>query len=247
MRRRFRNLLILTLLVIPVAFVSLSYLEDIAETNSQGETGGVVSLVTNLPRNAIALASDAGYAGIFMLMLMEAAALPVPSEIILPFAGYLVYRGNLEFFAVLFVATLAALLGSFVDYYLGLKLGRGLLTNRSRIPFVDAKHLRRAEAWFDRYGPLAVALFRLVPAGRVLISFPAGVYRMSRFRFGVYTLAGCLPWNVTLIYLGWWLGSSWNAVVEAFRYINLIAYGLLILFVAWVSWKLIPRKQASVK
>lgn len=243
MRRWARNLLIVALLVLPVVIVSLSYLEDIAETNGQRGTEGVVSLVTNLPKNAIALASQAGYVGIFMLMLMEAAALPIPSEIILPFAGYLVYQGNLEFFAVLFVATLAALLGSFVDYYLGLKLGRRLLTSKSRIPFVEVEHLRRVEAWFDRFGPIAVAAFRLVPGARVLISFPAGVYRMNRLRFGLYTLAGCLPWNITLIYLGWWLGSSWSAVVEAFRYINLVAYGLLILFLAWMGWRLIPRKK----
>jgi membrane protein DedA with SNARE-associated domain len=247
MRRWFRTILIVSLLVIPVVIVALSYLEDLAETNGQIEPAGLLLLITNLPRNAISLASEAGYVGIFILMLMEAAALPIPSEIILPFAGYLVYRGNLEFFAVLSVATIAALLGSFVDYYLGLKLGRRLLTNQSRIPFVSAGHLRNAETWFDRYGPIAVALFRLVPAARVLISFPAGVYRMSRFRFGLYTLAGCLPWNLTLIYLGWWLGSSWNSVVEAFRYINLVAYGLLVLLVAWIGWKLAVKRKTSMQ
>jgi membrane protein DedA with SNARE-associated domain len=247
MRRWFRTFLIVSLLVIPVVIVALSYLEDLAETGGQIETAGLLLLITNLPRNAISLASEAGYVGIFVLMLMEAAALPIPSEIILPFAGYLVYRGDLEFFAVLCVATVAALLGSFVDYYLGLKLGRRLLTNQSRIPFVGLGHLRNAETWFERYGPIAVAVFRLVPAARVLISFPAGVYRMSRFRFGLYTLAGCLPWNLTLIYLGWWLGSSWSSVVEAFRYINLVAYGLLILLVAWIGWKLAVKRRSTIQ
>jgi membrane protein DedA with SNARE-associated domain len=176
-------------------------------------------------------------------MLMEAAALPVPSEIILPFAGYLIYQGNLEFFAVVFIATLAALIGSFVDYYLGLKLGRRLLTNRLRIPFAGADHLRKAESWFSKHGPIAVALFRLVPAARVLISFPAGFYRMNRVRFGLYTLVGCLPWNIALICLGWWLGSSWNMVVEAFRYINLLAYGLLFGIIAWIGWRVVPRRS----
>lgn len=244
LRRWVRSLLIAALLIFPVVLVSLSYLEDIAETNDQEGTQGVVSLVTNLPRSAIALASEAGYAGIFILMLMEAAAFPVPSEIILPFGGYLVYQGKLEFLTLVFITTLAALMGSFVDYYLGLKLGSRLLTSKSRIRFVNEEHLQRVENWFNRYGPGAVALFRLLPGARVLISFPAGVYRMSRLRFAAYTLAGCLPWNVTLICLGWWLGSSWNAVVGAFRYINLVAYGLLILLVAWIGWRLFPRKKA---
>ena len=171
-------------------------------------------------------------------MLAEAAAFPIPSEIILPFAGYLVYRGTLDFWTVILLTTIAAIMGSYVDYYLGLKLGQRLLTNKSKLPFVKEKHLRKAESWFNHYGPAAVAVFRLVPGARVLISFPAGLYRMNRLKFGIYTLAGCLPWNITLTYIGLWLGSSWTAVVEAFRYINLVAYALLVLFVVWVGWRL---------
>jgi len=245
MRRWVRIFIVMALLILPVVIVSVDYLEDLVEANGQGIANGVISLVINLPRSTISLASEAGYAGIFVLMLMEAAALPIPSEIILPFAGYLVYVGKLEFFTVLFVSTLAALIGSFVDYYLGLKLGRGIFTASARIPFVDMQHVRNAEAWFHRHGPMAVAIFRLMPAARVMISFPAGVYRMNKLTFALYTLAGCLPWNFTLICLGWWLGASWNTVVEAFRYINLVAYGLLALFVVWIGWRLVPRKQMS--
>ena len=246
MRRWARVFIVMILLVLPIVIVSVDYLEDLVEANGQEVANGVISLITNLPRSAITLAAEAGYAGIFILMLMEAAALPIPSEIILPFAGYLVYIGKLEFFTVLFVSTLAALIGSFVDYYVGLKLGRGIFTASSRIPFVNMQHVRNAEAWFHRHGPMAVALFRLMPAGRVMISFPAGVYRMNKRTFALYTLAGCLPWNIALICLGWWLGASWNMVVEAFRYINLVAYGLLMLFVVWIGWRLAPRKQTSL-
>ncbi len=166
MRRWVRIFVVTVLLVLPVVIVSVDYLEDIAEAYGEGVANGVISLIINLPRNAISLASEAGYAGIFILMLMESAALPIPSEIILPFAGYLVYMGRLEFFSVLFVSTFAALIGSFVDYYLGLKLGRGIFTASSRIPFVNMQHLRNAEAWFHRHGPIAVALFRLMPAAQ---------------------------------------------------------------------------------
>ncbi len=127
MKRWTRNILVAALLIFPLLFVSLTYLEDIAETSGQGGAGSVISILTNLPKNAIGFASQAGYVGIFILMLLEAAALPVPSEIILPFAGYLVYQGHLEFLTVIFVTTLAALIGSFVDYYVGFKLGRRLL------------------------------------------------------------------------------------------------------------------------
>ncbi len=226
------------LLIFPVLFISLTYLEDVAEPGG----AGVISLISNLPRLVIDLASAAGYAGIFALMLLEAAAFPIPSEIILPLAGYLVSQGAMEFWLVVLYSTVAALIGSFVDYALGWKLGNSLLVGRLRLPYVDAVRLRKARAWFDRYGPLAVAFFRLVPAARVLISFPAGAYGMSKSKFAAYTLAGCLPWNITLIYLGWWLGSSWETIVAAFRYINLAAYGFIVIFVIWIGWRLTSKK-----
>ena len=241
MRRWTRTILTTVLLILPLIFVSLTYIEDLAETSGQGGAEGIVSLVTNLPKTALDFASRAGYLGIFILMLLEAAALPIPSEIILPFAGFLVYQGYLDFLTVVFTTTLAALAGSFIDYYLGFKLGHRLLTGETHVRFINEGHLRKVERWFKNYGPAAVALFRMVPAARVLISFPAGAYRMSRLKFGLFTLAGCLPWNIFLIYLGWWLGSSWNAVVEAFRYINLVTYAILILLTLWFGRKLVRR------
>ncbi len=234
-----RRLLIAILLLFPVLFISLTYLEDVAEA---GGAEGVISLIANLPRSVIDAATAAGYAGIFALMLLEAAALPVPSEIILPLAGYLVSQGDLEFWLVILYSTIAALLGSFVDYFLGWKLGRSLLMGHSRLPYVDTAHLQRAQTWFDKYGSLAVLLFRLVPAARVLISFPAGAYRMSRTKFAAYTLLGCLPWNITLVYIGWWLGSSWEKVVAAFRYINLAAYAFIAILVAWLAVRFTSRR-----
>lgn len=242
MKRWVRQLLITLLLIFPVVFISLSYIEDFVETNVQGGSEGVASIIANMPKQAITLASQAGYIGIFALMLAEAAAFPIPSEIILPFAGYLVYKGTLDYWLVVMITTIAAIIGSYIDYFLGLKLGQRLLTNGSRIVFLNGDHLRKAETWFNRHGPIAVALFRLVPGARVLISFPAGLYRMNKLKFGAYTVLGCLPWNITLTYLGWWLGSSWGAVIEAFRYINLVAYGLIIILVCWLGWRIHKTK-----
>jgi membrane protein DedA with SNARE-associated domain len=242
MRRPLRKLLISALLVVPVIFIALSYLEDLAETGAEGPVGGIISSMLNLPQLVIDLATAGGYAGIFSLMLLEAAAFPVPSEIILPLAGYLVSRGALEFWPVIAYSTVAAIIGSFIDYSLGWKLGSQFLSGQSRLPYIDARHLRRTRGWFERYGPVAVVLFRLVPAARVLISFPAGAYRMNKWKFALYTSAGCLPWNITLVYLGWRLGSSWEEVVAAFRYINLVAYAVLILLAILVGWWLTSKR-----
>jgi membrane protein DedA with SNARE-associated domain len=240
-----RNLLLIALLVFPILVVSLSYLEDVAETGGQGNVEGLMSLVADMPRLVIGLVSQAGYEGIFALMLLEAAAFPVPSELILPLAGYLVYRGYLNFWLVVFWSTLAALIGSFVDYYLGMRVGEAFFTGKSRLPFINSGHLHRVDAWFSQYGSVAVILLRLVPAARVLISFPAGIYRMNKSKFAICTLAGCLPWNMILIYLGWHLGSFWSKVVDAFRYVNIAVYALFILLAVWIVRR--STKKVSVK
>jgi membrane protein DedA with SNARE-associated domain len=237
MRPWIRNLLIVILLVVPILVVSLSYLEDLAETSGTGPAEGLMSFVADAPRRITALAFQAGYAGIFVLMLLEAAALPVPSELILPFAGYMVYRGYLSFWLVVFWSTFAALIGSFIDYYLGMRVGEALFSGKSKLPFIDATRLQRVGLWFNQHGAVAVTLLRLVPAARVLISFPAGVYRMEKSKFAICTLAGCLPWNIILVYLGWYLGSLWATVLEAFRYVNIVAYALLVLLVVWIVRK----------
>ena len=127
----------------PVVFTVLSYLEDLAESGAEGPAGGIIALMSNLPRIVIDLATAGGYAGIFALMLLEAAAFPVPSEVILPLAGYLVSQGTLEFWFVVLISTVAAMIGSFVDYFIGWKLGSSLLVGQSRLPYIDATRLRR--------------------------------------------------------------------------------------------------------
>jgi len=249
-RRLSRTLLLVVLLIlVPAIVVALDYFEDVAEANglfpshfNVGSAARWVSLVSIIPQRALGLASKTGYAGIFLLMLLEAAALPIPSEIVLPFAGYLVSQGTLSFWPVVIFSTIAALMGSFIDYYLGLRLGSGLLAGNSRLPFVNPDHLSRVKSWFERYGGVAVALFRLMPGARVLISFPAGAYRMSRPKFAVYTLAGCLPWNIALVLLGWQLGSLWGAVVGVFTYVNIVAYSLIIIFLLWIAGKFTQRR-----
>lgn len=235
-------LLVALLAVLPIIIIMFSYLEDIAESGGQK---GLVSLFSNMPQEAILLAAQAGYLGIFMLMLLESAAFPIPSEIVLPFAGYLVSKGTLSFWPTVVCSTIAALIGSFVDYYLGFRLGA--LLDSAKPGFVNTEHLWRVNDWFKKYGSIAVALFRLVPAARVLISFPAGACRMNKAKFAAYTLAGCLPWNFILIYLGWWFGSSWDSVIGLFRYVNVLAYACLILLSIWILFKMKGSRVRSFR
>jgi len=247
MRRWVRNLFIGLVVVFPIVFISANYLEDLTESSGEQGSGGLIPLITNLPTHMIQIGSGAGYVGVFSLMLLEAAAFPIPSEIVLPLAGYLVSRGVLQFWPVVFYSTIAALIGSFIDYSVGWKLGSPLISGQVKVPYVGTRHLQRVKAWFDAYGPAAVAILRLVPGARVLISFPAGACRMDTRKFLIYTLIGCLPWNVTLVCLGWWLGSSWATIAATFSYINIAVYGTIILLVALLAWRASHQKPRGRK
>jgi len=237
----FRQILIALVIIFPVAFVAGNYLEDLVETAGQEEFGRIAALVTGLPSHLIGVASNAGYPGVFFLTLLDSAGFPLPSEIVLPLTGYLVFRGTLQYWPVVFYATVAALLGSFVDYYMGRKLGSPLISGRVRLPYVPSAKLQRIQTWFDMHGSAAVALLRLVPTARVLISFPAGACRMNPVTFGFYTLLGCLTWNITLVYVGWWLGSSWVAATSLFQYLSVFIFFVIIAFAFW----LLSRKSLS--
>jgi len=191
---------IMMTLTVPVIFIAASYLEDLAETGGKEASGDIGALIIGLPSLVISVASNAGYAGVFFLTLLDSAGFPFPSEIILPFAGYLVFRGALQYWSVILCSTVAALLGSSADYYVGRKLGSSLIAGKVTLPYIPVGQLQRGQAWFDKHGPIAVALLRLVPGVRVLISIPAGACKIKPVTFEFYTLLGCLTWNIALVF-----------------------------------------------
>src|SRR5665647_3667300 len=135
-------------------------------------------------------------------MILESSSLPVPSEVILPFSGYLVYTGQLNLWITIIVATIAAIVGSLIDYFIGLK-GIEVLSKRrvlGRVLF-SMDQLAFADEWFSKYGSLTIFLARLIPGIRTLISFPAGAAKMPLTKFLVYTTAGCILWNLSLIHI----------------------------------------------
>jgi membrane protein DedA with SNARE-associated domain len=154
-----------------------------------------------------------GYGGLFLLMTLESASLPLPSEVILPLAGYLVYIGHMDYLVAVIVSTAASLVGSMVDYALGYYVGYEVVLRVGRYVGIRESHLYAARNWFNRYGGPSVMIARLVPGLRGLISIPAGVARMSILLFLAYTAAGSLAWNALLIYLGFRLGHGWRIVM----------------------------------
>jgi membrane protein DedA with SNARE-associated domain len=154
--------------------------------------------------------STLGYSGIVLLMAIESACIPLPSEIIMPFSGYLVSTGQMNLWGVAFAGAVGCVLGSMLAYWAGMYGGRPLIEKYGRYLLISRHDLDLADRWFAKYGELIVFTARLLPAIRTFIAFPAGVARMNIPRFIFYTFAGSLPWCLGLAYVGQKLGEQWN-------------------------------------
>jgi len=153
-----------------------------------------------------------------------------------------VSRGDLDFFWVAMLGTLANVLGSWLAYWLGIWGGRPLVERWGRYVFLRPHELDRAEAWFERHGEATVFLSRLLPVIRTFISLPAGVARMPFGRFTLYTFLGCLPWCFALTWAGVLLGNNWETFL---RYGRPISYAIAVALGAWIGWWLWKRARAK--
>jgi membrane protein DedA with SNARE-associated domain len=158
----------------------------------------------------VATISMLGYSGIVLLMAIESACIPLPSEIIMPFSGYLVSTGQMNLWAAAIAGAVGCVLGSLVAYAVGMFGGRPLIEKYGRYVLVSRKDLDMADRWFAKRGEIIVFVSRLLPAIRTFIAFPAGVARMNVKRFVIYTFAGSFPWCLGLAYVGQKLGEKWN-------------------------------------
>jgi membrane protein DedA with SNARE-associated domain len=170
----------------------------------------IAKIIEFLSGIIVATISLLGYSGVVLLMAIESACIPLPSEIIMPFAGYLVSKGEMNLWLVGLAGAVGCVLGSLVAYWVGSRGGRPLIEKYGRYVLVSRHDLDMADRWFANHGEIIVFVSRLLPAIRTFIAFPAGVARMNLKRFIIYTFAGSLPWCLGLAYVGQKLGEKWN-------------------------------------
>jgi membrane protein DedA with SNARE-associated domain len=158
-----------------------------------------------------------GYPGISVLMGVESACIPLPSEIIMPFAGYLVSIGKMNLYVAALAGTIGCNLGSELAYWIGATGGRNLVYRYGRYVLIAPHELEIAEKWFDKHGDIAVLVARLLPIVRTFIAFPAGVAKMKRVKFHIYTFVGSFPWCLMLAWVGMKAGQAWDDKHSALR------------------------------
>lgn len=184
--------------------------------------GNVTEIVT---REVTVFIAALGYWGIALGMAVESANVPLPSEIILPFGGYLVATGQLSFVGAAMAGAVGGTVGSIISYWIGLKGGRPFLLRYGRYVGISWHHFQLAEDYFRRYGEITVFAARLMPVARTFISLPAGITGMSFGRFVVYTFLGSLPWCFFLTYLGVKMGEHWTELKFWFHRFDLVFIG----------------------
>jgi membrane protein DedA with SNARE-associated domain len=182
----------------------------------------ITGLIEKLSLFIIACISSMGYWGILAMMAIESACIPLPSEVIMPFSGYLVFTGRFNFWLVGLMGALGCNLGSAVAYYVGAHGGRLLIEKYGRYVLISHEDLEWADRWFLKYGDATVFFSRLLPVIRTFIAFPAGVVRMNLLKFHLYTFVGSLPWCLALAYAGLKLGERWDSLRVYFHRLDLV-------------------------
>ncbi len=196
---------------------------------------------------SVSVISFLGYPGLVLMMALESMIFPLPSELVMPFAGFLAAQGTMNFWLVVFFSTLGSLIGSLVSYYMGMYGGNRFVRSFGKYVFLDEEDLEKTEKWFSKRGERTVFYSRLIPVVRHFISIPAGMGRMDLKKFCLYTLAGAAIWNTFLAYLGYVLGANWDSVKHYSEYVSIPVAIILVLGGGFVFFRHIKHKMHKKK
>ena len=198
---------------------------------------------------ATTVVGDLGLPGIFVLMTLESACIPVPSEPTMLFAGFNVDKGTYSFVAVVSVAVAANVVGSWIAYAVG-RFGRyELVHEHGKWLHITPERLAQADRWFEKYGGAAVFFSRMLPIVRTFISLPAGVAKMPFWRFTLYTVLGCIPWMAGLTFIGLQVGENWERWKDKLHYLDYVVLAAIIIGAVWlfVRWRRNRGKPADAQ
>jgi membrane protein DedA with SNARE-associated domain len=184
-----------------------------------------------------------GYFGIFFLMLVESCGILMPSEVIMPFSGFLVATGDLNFWLVVLIGTFGNLIGSLLAYYIGLRGGRPLIEKYGKYILISKHDLDVADRWFTKHGEFTVFFGRLLPIIRTYISFPAGISKMNVKKFSFYTFIGALLWSMLFAWLGVKMGNNWDLIREKLHDFDMAIAILVVVCIVLYIWRHVKHRR----
>jgi len=192
----------------------------------------------------IGVISAMGYGGIVLLMAISAANIPVPSEVIMPFSGFLVSQGTFNLFLAALMGALGCVIGSSFSYWLGSYGGRPLIEKYGKYILLSHHDLDLADRWFKKHGEATVFVGRFIPIVTTFISFPAGIAKMKYTKFIIFTFLGSLLWSLFLTFIGSKLGENWENIRHYFRGFDWVILGLIIVLIIWWVWRHLRRAKS---
>ncbi|MBP1638926.1 MAG: associated Golgi protein-like protein [Bacteroidetes bacterium] len=187
---------------------------------------------------AVSIISASAYPGIFVLMMLESMFFPVPSEAVMPFAGFLIVDGTLTWTSIILFATLGSLTGSVISYAIGYYGGKTFIIKFGKFFLLKEKHLELSERFFTRHGQITIFISRFIPVVRHFISIPAGAGKMNFIKFCIYTLLGAGIWNAFLTFLGYKLKQNWDSVMHYSHYIDAGVLVVLVIALGYYIYKI---------
>jgi membrane protein DedA with SNARE-associated domain len=204
-----------------------------------------MGLTEFIARYATHLIETTGYTSVFILMVMESMVFPIPSEAVMPFAGFLIEQKTFTFWQVILVSTLGSIVGSLISYYIGCFGGMPFVKRFGKYALLDVAELEATERFFKKRGELTIFICRFIPVVRHLISIPAGTGKMNVIRFSIFTVVGAGLWNSFLAYIGFVLKSNWDEVMKYSHIIDIVVVLFLLAIVGLYVYRHLKRKASA--
>jgi len=204
-----------------------------------------MGLTEFIAEHATNLIAQGGYLMVGFLMALESMIAPVPSEAVMPFAGFLIFEGKFTFFGTILSSTLGSIIGSLISYYMGSLGGRPFVLRFGKYLLLDVHHLEATERFFGKWGDKTIFVSRFIPVVRHLISIPAGVGKMKLTKFCLYTILGAACWNGFLAWVGFKLKTRWDEVMKYSHVIDIVVVGAMLLTIIYLVYQ--QKKRAAAK
>lgn len=194
---------------------------------------------------AIAFITSTGYVGVFVLMILESMVFPIPSEAVMPFAGFFIFDGKMTWAAVIIISTLGSIVGSLISYGIGFYGGKPFVSKFGKYLLLNQHHLEISEKFFSKRGEITILISRFIPIVRHLISIPAGFGKMNIYKFIIFTLIGASIWNTFLTWVGYVLRENWAEVMKYSHIIDVFVIIIIAIIFIYFGFKLFKDQKKN--